>query len=198
MVNLDDAVSALRRGEVVVVPTDTVYGVAVDPFVEGATQRLFDAKRRPRDVTLPVLVGSPADVEKVAVVTGVARPLIEAHWPGALTVVLSRRGDVRFDLGTNESTVGVRCPDHPIVRALCERVGPLAVTSANLHGEPTPATAAEVAAALGDAVAVVIDGGPCTGSPSTVVDCTGDHPVVLRQGAIALDLAAAPDPDARG
>ena len=185
---LDDAVDALRRGDVVVIPTDTVYGVAVDPFVEGATQRLFDAKRRPRDVTLPVLVGEPADVERVAILTPLARTLIEKHWPGALTIVLRRRDDVTFDLGTNEETVGVRCPDHDVVRELCNRVGPLAVTSANLHGQPTPATAAEVAGELGDAVSVVVDGGPCGGEPSTVVDCTGDEPVVLRQGALHLVL----------
>ena len=189
MVNgkLDDAVAALRRGEVIVIPTDTVYGVAVDPFVDGATQRLFDAKRRPRDVTLPVLVGSPSDVDKVAVVTDIARPLIDAHWPGALTIVLPRRADVSFDLGTNESTVGVRCPDHDIVRELCRQVGPLAVTSANIHGEPTPTTAADVARALGAGVTVVVDGGPCAGAPSTVVDCTGADVVLLREGRIPLE-----------
>lgn len=185
--SIDDAVDALRRGEVVVIPTDTVYGVAVDPFVDGATQRLFDAKRRPRDVTLPVLVGDPADVTKVAIVTPLAEALIEAHWPGALTIVLPRRDDVSFDLGTNEATVGVRCPDHSVVRELCARIGPLAVTSANLHGQPTPATADEVARELGDAVSVVVDGGACSGEPSTVVDCTGDRVIVLRSGALVVD-----------
>ena len=187
MGSLDEAVDALRRGDVVVIPTDTVYGVAVDPFVDGSTQRLFDAKRRPRDVTLPVLIGDPADVTKIAVVTPLAQSLIGAHWPGALTIVLPRRDDVSFDLGTNEATVGVRCPDHPVVRELCSRVGPLAVTSANLHGQPTPATADEVARELGTAVSVVVDGGPCAGAPSTVVDCTGDRVVVLREGALLLD-----------
>lgn len=184
----DAAVEALRAGQVVVIPTDTVYGVAVDPFVEGATQRLFDAKRRPRDVTLPVLVGDPADIERVAIVSDLARSLIDAHWPGGLTVVVRRRDDVTFDLGTNEATVGVRCPDHDLVRSLLRRTGPLAVTSANLHGDPTPETADGVRAALGDAVAVVVDGGPCAGEPSTVVDCTGTGPVVLRQGSLTIEL----------
>lgn len=186
--DLDAAVAALLRGEVVVIPTDTVYGVAANPFVDGATQRLFETKRRPRDVTLPVLVGSPADAAKVAVMTPLAQRMIDAHWPGALTIVLPRRNDVTFDLGTNEATVGVRCPDHAVVRELCSRVGPLAVTSANLHGHPTAATALEVASALGDAVSVVVDGGPCDGEPSTVVDCTGDEPIVLRQGALQIVL----------
>lgn len=184
--DVDAAVAALARGEVVVIPTDTVYGVAVDPFVEGATQRLFDAKRRPRDVTLPVLIGTPADAAKVAVVTPPARRLIDEHWPGGLTLVLPRREGLSIDLGTNTSTVGVRCPDHDIVRELCRRIGPLAVTSANLHGEATPETAEAVAAALGDSVSVVIDGGACRGEPSTVVDCTGEEIAVLRQGALVL------------
>ena len=184
--DVDAAAEALARGDVVVIPTDTVYGVAVDPFVGGATRRLFDAKRRPRDVTLPVLIGDPADVTKVAIVTPFAQRLIDQYWPGALTIVLPRRDDVSFDLGTNEATVGVRCPDHAVVRELCSRVGPLAVTSANLHGQPTPATADEVARELGAAVSVVIDGGPCAGEPSTVVDCTRDEPLVLRQGALVV------------
>lgn len=177
---------ALRAGEVVVIPTDTVYGVAVDPFAPGATERLFAAKRRPRDVTLPVLVASPDDAEQVAVVTPLARDLAARHWPGGLTIVLDRVPGLDLDLGTNEATVGVRCPDHDLARELCAEIGPLAVTSANLHGEPTPATAPEVAAALGEAVAFVIDGGACAGVPSTVVDCTGVSPVVLRAGAITL------------
>ena len=186
MPDLQPAIDALRAGLVVVIPTDTVYGVAVDPFAEGATAKLFAAKRRPRDVTLPVLVGDPADAERIAVVTPAARTLIDRHWPGGLTIVLDRRPHLTADLGTNEATVGVRCPDHDIARALCREIGPLAVTSANLHGEPTPETAPEVAAALGDAVAAVIDGGRCAGLPSTVVDCTGTEVRVLRQGALEI------------
>lgn len=187
---LDRAAAALRAGQVVVVPTDTVYGVAVDPSVPGATGRLFAAKRRPRDVPLPVLVAEPADATRVAVVGAGASALIERFWPGALTVVMPRRPGLAYDLGIDEATVGVRCPDHEFVRELCRRVGPLAVTSANRHGEPTPGTATGVAEALGDTVALVVDAGSCEGSASTVVDCTGDRVALLREGSIPFaDLA---------
>jgi L-threonylcarbamoyladenylate synthase len=187
---LDRAVAALRDGDVIAIPTDTVYGVAVDPFVAGATNRLFEAKRRPRDVTLPVLVAEPTDVDRVAIVNDLARALMGRHWPGGLTIVLDRRPELTADLGTNERTVGVRCPDDDFARELCRRVGPLATTSANLHGEPTPETAAGIADALGDAVALVVDGGPCSGAPSTVVDCTSGDVVLVREGRIPFDALA--------
>jgi len=182
---LEAATRALAAGLVVVLPTDTVYGVAVDPTVEGATERLFAAKDRPRAVAVAVLVADAAQAESVAgPMPDAARRLVARFWPGALTVVLSRRPGFDVDLGGDPATVGVRCPAHDAVRDLCRRVGPLAVTSANRHGEPTPAAAHEVAAAVGDRVALVLDGGECAGAPSTVVDCTGAQPVVLREGAI--------------
>jgi L-threonylcarbamoyladenylate synthase len=185
---LSEAVAALRRGEVVVVPTDTVYGVAVDPFVPGAVDRLFAVKRRPREVALPVLVADGLQALELASASSMARELMDRYWPGPLTIVMARRGGLAVDLGAEESTIGVRCPDHELVRVLCRDVGPLAVTSANLHGQETPASAAGVAAMLGAGVSVVIDGGECRGSPSTVVDCTGDRVRVLRQGALVIDL----------
>ena len=187
------AVRALAAAQVVALPTDTVYGLAADPFSTGGADRLFLLKRRPRERDLPVLV---ADEEQaLAMATAVpesARRLMERFWPGALTLVLPRRPDLQADLGADEATVGLRCPAHPVALALCRAHGPIATTSANLHGEPTATTADEVAATFGDAVAVVLDGGPCTGAPSTVVDCTGAEPRLLRDGRIPwADVLAA-------
>ena len=180
-----EALRALSRGRPVGIPTDTVYGLAVDPFRPGATDRLFAAKRRPRDVNLPVLVSGRDQVEKLATaLPDGACALMERYWPGPLTVVLPSRPDLAADLGNDEATVGVRCPAHPVPLALCRAAGPLATTSANRHGEPTLVTAAEVVDAFGDAVPVVLDGGPCEGLPSTVVDCTGHEPKLLREGRV--------------
>jgi tRNA threonylcarbamoyl adenosine modification protein (Sua5/YciO/YrdC/YwlC family) len=179
------ALHALDEGRVVAVPTDTVYGLAVDPYRPGAADRLFALKQRPRTVDLPLLVTSADQVLTVATaVPQVGEVLMARFWPGPLTLVLPRRPDLEADLGDDEATVGVRCPDHPVPLALCRRHGPLATTSANLHGEPTMATAAEVGGAFGDSVEVVLDGGPCTGLPSTVADCTGEEPKCLRRGRI--------------
>lgn len=179
---LDEAVDALRRGEVIAIPTDTVYGVAALPAF---TARLFEVKARPADVALPVLVAGLAQAATIAVLPAAAVALADRHWPGGLTIVVPRRGEFDADLGgTDGTTVGVRVPDHDVPRELARRVGPLVTTSANLHGRPTPATAAEVRAELG--LAVVIDGGRCDGAPSTVVRVTGDSVEILRQGAVAV------------
>jgi tRNA threonylcarbamoyl adenosine modification protein (Sua5/YciO/YrdC/YwlC family) len=179
------ALEALADGRIVGIPTDTVYGLAADPFRPGATERLFEAKRRGRHVDLPVLV---ADREQALSLTqavpDVASTLMERFWPGPLTLVLPRRPDLTADLGDDEATIGVRCPAHPVPLALCAKGGPIATTSANLHGEPTSQTAEEVVAVFGNAVAVVLDGGRRSGSPSTVVDCTGAEPRLLREGRV--------------
>lgn len=192
---LEAAVRALEAGEVVAVPTDTVYGLAVLPGVAGATRRLFEVKRRPRGVELPVLAADADQAFALAAepVPAVARRLAARYWPGALTIVVARRPGLAWDLGTGGSTIGLRVPDHPVVVALCRRLGPLAVTSANRHGEPTPPTAAEVAAIFGGEVAVVVDGGRCEGAPSTVVAVERDGTVtVLRVGRLpAADIEAA-------
>jgi L-threonylcarbamoyladenylate synthase len=186
---LDEAAAALVEGRVVALPTDTVYGLAVDAFHPGATERLFAAKRRPHDVDLPVLVASPDDVQRLAAdVPPFARALMDRWWPGPLTLVLRRRPHLDVDLGARHDTVGVRCPASDVVRELAARIGPLATTSANRHGEPTPATALGVAAVFEDGeVAVVVDGGPCGGTPSTVLDVTDGEPRILREGAIGRD-----------
>lgn len=185
---LKEAAEALRAGLAVALPTDTVYGLAADASVPGATDRIFEVKHRPHDVDLPVLV---ADADQaLGLATAVpesAIALMARFWPGAITLVIPRAPDLAADLGDDDATIGVRCPGHAVPRALCAIVGPLATTSANLHGEPTPETAARVAEVFGDAVAVVLDGGPCAGSPSTVVDCTGVEPKLLREGRIAWD-----------
>ena len=165
-------------------PTDTVYGIGADPFVPGATAGVFQAKRRPEGVLLPVLVDSVAQAEQVAVVDERAQLLIDRFWPGGLTVVMRRHPGVSLELGEDADTVAVRCPDHAVPRQLCAAVGPLAVTSANLHGEPTPQTAGGVAALFGAAVAVVVDGGRCEGAPSTVVDCTKTQVTLRREGRV--------------
>ena len=182
---IDQAVKALGRGQLIVLPTDTVYGIAADPFRTGATDRVFAVKRRSRDLELPVLVADVDDALSLAEgVPAVALELMDRFWPGALTIVLPRRPDLDADLGSDDATIGVRCPDHPVPRALCRAVGPLATTSANLSGEDTPPTAAAAAEMLGDGIALVLDAGLCEGSPSTVVDCTGSAVKLLREGRI--------------
>ena len=182
---LDDAADALLRGEAVGIPTDTVYGVCAACSVPGATARLFEVKQRPVDVALPVLVADEAQAREIAVVPPAAAALMQAHWPGGLTIVLPRAPGFTVDLGgTDDTTVGVRVADHHVPIALARRVGPLATTSANRHGEPTPTTAAGVREALG--LAIVIDGGVCEGAPSTVVAVRGDAIEILRQGAVTI------------
>lgn len=182
---IDAALRALRGGGIVAVPTDTVYGLAADPFHAGATDRLFALKRRPRRVELPVLVATPDQALSMAVaVPDAAHHLMARYWPGPLTLVLPRRPDLNADLGEDDATIGVRCPDHAVPLALCHLLGPIATTSANRHGRPPCSSAAEVDAEFGEGVDLVLDGGECTGAPSTVIDCTGAEPRLLREGRL--------------
>jgi L-threonylcarbamoyladenylate synthase len=191
--SLRRAAAALADGAVVAVPTDTVYGLAVDPAQPEAVARLFALKGRPDDVPLPVLVAGPEQVDQVAGALGpAAAALASRFWPGPLTLVVPRRRGFTVDLGgppAARQTVGVRRPDHPVVVALCELLGPLAVTSANLHGAPPATTAAEVVAAFvgSDQPQLVLDGGRCAGTPSTVVECRGPASRCLREGALAWE-----------
>jgi tRNA threonylcarbamoyl adenosine modification protein (Sua5/YciO/YrdC/YwlC family) len=183
---LDDALTALRSGEVVAVPTDTVYGLAVDPTCLGATDKLFALKARPESLDLPVLVASIEQAEALAGPAGLsptARRLATVFWPGALTIVVARRPGLHWALGGHAETIGLRLPDHSLVCALCAEVGALATTSANLHGEAPCTDARSVARAFGPDI-VVVDGGRCAGAPSTVVSVLGDVPVCLREGAV--------------
>lgn len=180
------AVRALGQGLPIAIPTDTVYGLAVDPFRAGAADRIFAAKRRPRDVNLPLLVSGVDQALSVSTaVPARALELMARYWPGPLTIVIPARPGLGADLGDDDVTVGVRAPDHPVPLALCAAIGPLATTSANRHGEPPMTTAAEVEAAFGNALPLVLDGGVCAGSPSTVVDCTGEKLKLLREGRIS-------------
>jgi L-threonylcarbamoyladenylate synthase len=189
---IEQAAEALVAGDIVGVPTDTVYGLAADPFHTGASDRLFAVKRRPRSVELPVLVASEEQALSLAIaVPAPARRLMARYWPGALTVVLPRRPDLNADLGDDDATVGIRCPAHPVPRALCEKVGPLATTSANRHGSAPATTATELAAAMGAGVDLILDAGVCDGTPSTVVDCTGEEPRLLREGRLPWPELAA-------
>jgi L-threonylcarbamoyladenylate synthase len=183
---IDLAVKALSGGDIIGVPTDTVYGLAADPFHTGASDRLFRLKGRPRSVELPVLVSSVE--QALALCTAVpvtARRLMTRYWPGPLTLVLPRRPELDADLGEDDATIGIRCPAHPVPLAICEQVGPIATTSANRHKEPSLTTAREVSESLGAELVLILDGGVCDGLPSTVVDCTGEVPKVLREGRLS-------------
>ncbi len=188
--SLARAAAALRDGGVVAVPTDTVYGLAADPHQPHAIERLFALKDRPAAVALPVLVGGREQLSAVCGPLGkAAEHLAGRYWPGPLTLVLPRTGSFTADLGGPPSarhTVGVRWPDHHVVQALCRQLGPLAVTSANRHGAPPASRALEVAAifAADGGLAMILDGGVCAGTPSTVVECRGPALRCLREGSI--------------
>jgi len=180
------AADLLRNGGVVVFPTDTVYGVGARAADAAAVARLFTAKQRPRDRAIPVLLASARDLPLVGVaLSPAARSLARAFWPGGLTLVVRRAPSFRSAALVGD-TVAVRVPDHPVARLLIELAGePLAATSANVSGKPSPLTAEEAARQIGEAVDMVIDGGPAPGGiESTVVDTTVEPPRVLREGAI--------------
>jgi L-threonylcarbamoyladenylate synthase len=194
---VDAAVAALRRGDLVVLPTDTVYGVAADAFTPAAVQRLLAAKGRGRDMPVPVLVGAWRTLDGLASsVSPTARSLVEAFWPGPLTLIVPAAASLAWDLGETRGTVAVRMPLDPVALAVLEQTGPLAVSSANRTGSPPPAEAAQARSQLGTSVAVYLDGGP-TGDPvpSTIVDLTGDRPRVVRAGALPTDQVSAVVPD---
>ena len=186
---LTAAAAALSRGELVLLPTDTVYGVAADAFTPSAVTRLLAAKNRGRNMPVPVLIGEASTLAGlVVIIPPVAHDLAEAFWPGGLTLVVEHAPSLAWDLGEAEGTVAVRLPDDDLARDLLRRTGPLAVSSANRSGRPAATTAAEAVYQLGEMAAVVLDGGPRTSSAaSTIVDCTTLVPRVLRLGAIDLD-----------
>ncbi len=191
------AQKALAAGLIVAIPTDTVYVLAVDPFVPGASDRLFELVERPREQDLAVLVASVWQALKLATaVPAVSRRLMEQLWPGPLTLVLPRDPDVAADLGDDDLTIGVRLSDHPVPAALCRDVGPLAVATASAPGDPDFETAEEMAEEFGEDVPVVLDGGVCAGLPATVVDGTGEDPLLIREGR--LSWAAVLDAGTRG
>ena len=198
---LEQAAGAIKRGELVVLPTDTVYGVGADAFTHDAVAALRDAKGRGRDLPVPVLVGSPRTLDGLALgLTQHTRDLVAAFWPGALTVVCREQPSLSWDLGDTRGTVAVRMPLHPVAIELLVATGPMAVSSANRSGEPPATTADEAEQQLGEAVSVYLDGGSRADAvPSTILDVTGEVPVVLRLGAVPLDqlrevVPSIPDP----
>ena len=184
MTVIHDAARELREGGLVVIPTDTVYGLAALPGATGAIRALFELKGRPADKPVAILGPDLGSLRGVALIDEGAARCAEAFWPGPLTLVLARAPGFEHDLGgTDMRTVGVRVPASETTRALLRSVGPLAVTSANLSGLPETNTIEEARAALGSKVAVYVDGGPGAGKPSTVVSLVG-QPRVLRRGAV--------------
>ena len=178
-----DAIAAARRGDLIVFPTDTVYGIAARPDDAKATDRLFDAKRRPRDLTLPVLVSNTGQAREIARFDDRAARLAQGLWPGALTLVLPRTpASEWWDLGGDRSSIGVRVPDHPLALAVLAG-GALATTSANRSGEAPASTCAELLEAFGGDVEVYLcQDDPLVGAPSAVVSLLGDPPQILRPG----------------
>jgi L-threonylcarbamoyladenylate synthase len=194
---IDAASLAVRRGDLVVIPTDTVYGIGADADGAAAVQALLDAKGRGRDMPPPVLVSAATTLDALATgVPGYARSLVQEFWPGPLTLVCRQQQSVQGDLGETRGTVAVRMPDDRVALAVLERTGPLAVSSANSTGAPAATDADQAVRMLGDRVAVVVDGGPARGGEaSTIVDCTGGQGRVLRRGALSLaDLNAVLEP----
>jgi tRNA threonylcarbamoyl adenosine modification protein (Sua5/YciO/YrdC/YwlC family) len=183
------AADAVRRGEVVVLPTDTVYGIGADAFDRAAVRAVLEAKGRGRDMPPPVLVGNPRVLDGLTTdLPSYARPLVDAFWPGGLTLVCQAQPTLDWDLGDTAGTVAVRMPLHRTALALLDRTGPMAVTSANRTGQPAACSCDEAEEQLGDAVSVYLDGGTVTGGvASTIVDVTGAWPRLLRAGAIPLD-----------
>jgi L-threonylcarbamoyladenylate synthase len=186
------AARTVRAGRLVVLPTDTVYGLGCDAFSGDAVRALLAAKHRGPDMPVPVLVGSWSTID--GLVLGVpksARDLIEAFWPGGLSLVLPHAPSLAWDLGNTLGTVMLRMPLHPVALELLRDVGPMAVSSANISGSAPATTADEAQAQLGDTVGVYLDGGP-SGEPvaSTIVDLTADAPRILREGAVTSEAVA--------
>ncbi|MET8625005.1 L-threonylcarbamoyladenylate synthase [Kitasatospora sp. NPDC004669] len=194
---LREAASAIRRGELVVLPTDTLYGVGADAFSPEAVGELLAAKGRGRNMPSPVLVGSPTTLHGLVTdFSEQAWELVDAFWPGGLTLVARHQPSLRWDLGETRGTVAVRMPLHPVAIELLNTTGPLAVSSANKTGGPSPATCDEAQAQLGDAISVYLDGGRSDhATASSIVDVTGKVPILLRAGAISIEQLREVVPD---
>ncbi len=188
------AIEVLRAGGVVALPTDTVYGIAVSLDTPGGIERLFHVKQRPPDKAVMLLLDDAAQAARAGRMTPAADALAAAGWPGGLTVVVPQRPDVRWPaaLTGGSATIGLRVPDHDAPRALARDVGPLPTTSANISGVPEASDAAGILAQLGESIDLVLDGGPAHGGPaSTIVDCTGERPRILRVGAVPAESVSA-------
>src|SRR3984957_18019847 len=186
---VEAAVTAARAGELIVLPTDTVYGIGADAFIPAAVTTMRAAKGRGRNMPPPVLVGTArAAAALVDDLGAFGQDLIDEFWPGALTLIFRASPTLLWDLGDTKGTVALRMPLHSVALDVLKQTGPLAVSSANRTGQPAATTADEAQQQLGEAVSVYLDGGPCADSiPSTILDLTGTIPTLLRAGAISVD-----------
>ena len=183
--NLDRLAEIVASGGVVAIPTDTVYGLACHPDSAAAAERIFELKRRPPEMELSLLGATREDLERFGRLdTPAATRLAKHFWPGPLSIIVQAAQPRHPAIPRHGATISLRVPAHPDTRALLERTGPLATTSANRHGEPPAATAAEVAQTLGAELDAILDGGPAAGRPSTIIDCSVDPPRLLRVGPL--------------
>lgn len=182
------ALDYLKSGGLVAFPTDTVYGLGALAFNGMAVESIYIAKDRPVEKSIPVLIGDPEDLSGVVKeIPEIAAQLINRFWPGPLTLILPKHPDLPLSVSST-GTVGVRLPDHEGARSLLRKAGPMAVTSANLSGRESPSSAEQVFDQLNGRISLILDGGKTPGGvPSTVVDCTGVEPMILREGPITLD-----------
>jgi L-threonylcarbamoyladenylate synthase len=186
---IDAAVTAARAGDLIVLPTDTVYGIGADAFIPASVITMLAAKGRGRNMPPPVLVGTArAAAALVEDLGAFGQDLIDEFWPGALTLVFRANPTLLWDLGDTKGTVALRMPLHPVALEVLKRTGPLAVSSANRTGQLAATTADEAQEQLGETVSVYLDGGPCADNiPSTILDLTGSVPTLLRAGAVSVD-----------
>ena len=187
------ALQALQNGGIIAFPTDTVYGLGALAFNHPAIESIYTAKDRPIEKAIPILIGDLSDLNKVADdIPSMALRFAARFWPGPLTCIVPKKLILPLAVSATK-TVAVRIPDHPDARALLRAAGPMAVTSANISGQPSPSTAQEVYEQLNGRIPLILDGGKTKGgTPSTLVDCTGQEPVILREGPITLaELLAA-------
>ena len=191
-IGLREAASTIRRGDLIVLPTDTVYGIGADAFSGTGITALLAAKGRGRDMPVPVLVGSPSTLHGlVSKFPENGWDLVDAFWPGALTIVARYQPSLQWDLGDARGTVALRMPLHPVAIELLIQTGPLGVSSANKTGRPPATTASEAQDQLGTSVDVYLDGGPTSDNvPSSIIDLTGEAPKLLREGALTFDEIA--------
>lgn len=191
-IGLREAASTIRRGDLIVLPTDTVYGIGADAFSSSGIAALLAAKGRGRDMPVPVLVGSPSTLHGlVSKFPENGWDLVDAFWPGALTIVARHQPSLQWDLGDARGTVALRMPLHPVAIELLTQTGPLGVSSANKTGHAPATTASEAQDQLGTAVDVYLDGGPTADNvPSSIVDLTGEAPKLLREGALTFEEIA--------
>lgn len=189
---IESAVALLKEGEIIAFPTDTVYGLASDAFHAPGIIKLFEAKGRDSNKAISILIGSTDQIKSITNhMTRLARKLTEKFWPGGLTVIVPRKETLPELISTTKN-IGIRIPDHPVALELLRTFGPLATTSANLSGGSNPQSAIDVFDQLNGRVPLILNGGICPGGiPSTVVDCTGDKPVILRLGAISAEAIRA-------